>query len=194
MPETAVLTNDMQYDIANKNQNRTNAVAKGTPRFKSFLNKMRSLNVPVIHLQLICLPDDPNTEWWGDYQTCRRGSKGAKILEDFYDESDIIVEKNKDSGFFETTLDDTLKELGVKTVIVTGMQTQICVQTTSADAFFRGYNVIVPPDAVLSSKPEDTKRALNWLGSYFATIINCSRIEEIVSKGEKFPLKKVDIQ
>src|SRR5262249_25955439 len=85
---------------------------------------------------------------------------------------DHIIEKNKDSGFYETDLDQKLKELDVETVIITGMQTQICVQTTAADAFFRGYQVIVPPDGVVSAQDEDKTRALDWLGSYCATIMD----------------------
>jgi nicotinamidase-related amidase len=56
------------------------------------------------------------------------------------------------------------------------MQTQICVQTTAADAFFRGYNVIVPPDAVVSAREEDKTRALDWLRSYCATIIDTDEL------------------
>lgn len=43
------------------------------------------------------------------------------------------------------------------------MQTQICVQTTAADAFFRGYNIWVPADCVVSARAEDKNRALEWL-------------------------------
>lgn len=137
---------------------------------------MRSLGVKIVHLQLINKIDDPTVEKYGDHIHVTKGSEGAKIIEEFLNEHDIIVEKNKDSGFFETELDKDLKELGIESVIVTGMQTQICVQTTAADAFFRGYKVIVPRDGVVSTKEEDKTRALEWLENYFAEITTCDEI------------------
>jgi nicotinamidase-related amidase len=167
----AVLTNDLQYDLVNKNAERRAAVVAFTPQMQTFLTEMRSLGVPVVHLQLINLEDDFHAERYDGWLPATRGSAGVRIVEEFFAEGDELVEKNKDSGFYETELHDRLRELGVDTVIITGMQTQICVQTTAADAFFRGYNVIVPPDAVVSARPEDQARALEWLGSYCATIM-----------------------
>ncbi len=97
--------------------------------------------------------------------------------------------KGRDSGFYETKLDETLQELGVKTVVVTGLQTHVCVQTTAADAFFRGYNIWVPWDCVFSPKPEDTKRSLEWLGGYCATIAPSSEILARLSKSADLPIR-----
>ncbi|HMJ32531.1 MAG TPA: isochorismatase family cysteine hydrolase [Baekduia sp.] len=171
MTRCAVVTNDLQYDLVNKNELRQQAVAAFSARMEEFLDAMRDLDVPIVHLQLINREDDPNAERYGDWLPVTKGSEGARILDQFLAPTDVVMEKNKDSGFFETDLDDTLKRLGVDTVIITGMQTQICVQTTAADAFFRGFKVIVPPDGVVSAREEDQQRALDWLGSYCATIL-----------------------
>lgn len=171
MARCAVLTNDLQYDLIEKNDERRSAVAAFAPGMTSFLDEARALGVPVVHLQLINLEDDPHAERYDGWLPVTKGSAGARIVEEFLDDTDVIVEKNKDSGFFETELHDRLQELGVDTVIITGMQTQICVQTTAADAYFRGYNVVVPPDAVVSANSDDQARALQWLGSYCATIM-----------------------
>ncbi len=178
MAQCAVLTNDLQYDLVNKNDDRKEAVAEFTPRFTAFLREMREHGVYVVHLALINREDDPTAERYDGWLPVTRGSEGARVIEDFVDPADIVVEKNKDSGFFETDLDERLRELRVDTVIITGMQTQICVQTTAADAFFRGYHVIVPPDGVVSARDEDKTRALDWLGSYCATIMS---VEDLVS-------------
>ncbi len=178
----AVLTNDLQYDLVNKNEERRAAVAAFTPRMRSFLTEMRTLGVPVVHLQLINLEDDPLAERYDGWLPVTKGSEGALIVEEFLAAEDVLVEKNKDSGFYETELHDRLQELGVDTVIITGMQTQICVQTTAADAFFRGYNVIVPPDAVVSARPEDQARALEWLGSYCATIMTTADLAVAIAQ------------
>ncbi len=193
MSKVAVLTNDLQYELVNKNEERIKAVTDATPRFCEFLDKMRSLKIPIIHLQLINNPDDPTVERYGNHIPVTKGSEGAKIIEAFLHKSDTIVEKNKDSGFFETKLDETLKELGIQTVIVTGMQTQICVQTTAADAFFRGYKVVVPQDGVVSAREEDKQRALEWLDNYFAQITTCDEIYKYLLEHDDFERKGVKI-
>jgi nicotinamidase-related amidase len=184
MARCAVLTNDLQYDLVNKNEERRCAVAAFTPRMKDFLGAMRTLHVPILHLQLINREHDLRAERYGGRLPVTKGSDGARVLADFLADSDLVVEKNKDSGFFETELHERLQALEVDTVVVTGMQTQICVQTTAADAFFRGYNVIVPSDAVVSSRPGDRDRALEWLGSYCATITTMRELIAAVLEDE----------
>ena len=182
MARCAVLTNDLQYDLVNKNEERREAVTAFTPKMTAFLARMRALDVPIVHLQLINKEDDPRAERYDGWLPVTKGSDGARIMAEFLADSDVVVEKNKDSGFYETDLDERLKELGVDTVAITGMQTQICVQTTAADGFFRGYNVIVPSDAVVSAREEDQTRALEWLRSYCATILTT---EELVAAVER---------
>lgn len=184
MARCAVLTNDLQYDLVNKNEDRRAAVAAFTPKMTEFLAKMRELDVPIVHLQLINKEDDPRAERYDGWLPVTKGSDGARIMAEFLSNTDVVVEKNKDSGFYETDLDERLKELGVDTVAITGMQTQICVQTTAADGFFRGYNVIVPSDAVVSAREEDQTRALEWLRNYCATILTSEQLIAAVQDDE----------
>lgn len=179
MNRLAVVTNDLQYAAVNKHEARQEAVAAFLPRQIAFLQKARSLGIPVIHLQLIKKEDEAN---WHDKQF-RRGEPGAAIIQEVLDEKDIIVEKAKDSGFFETKLDEVLKELQIDTVVICGMQTQICVQTTAADAYFRGYEVWIPSDAVVSTKELDTERALAWMAKYCAKVMSSTEILRLMESG-----------
>lgn len=184
MSRCAVLINDMQYDLVNKNEERKAAVDAFLPQMLDFLARARELDMPIVHLQLINREDDPKAERYDGWLPCTKGSAGARVLEELVDPRDLIVEKNKDSGFFETDLHERLQELGVDTVAITGMQTQICVQTTAADAFFRGYGVIVPPDAVVSAREEDKTRALDWLRSYCASIVDTEELLDAAARDE----------
>ncbi len=184
MARCAVLTNDLQYDLVNKNEERRSAVEAFTPKMTAFLDAVRTLGVPVVHLQLINKEDDPRAERYDGWLPVTKGSEGSEIMAEFLNEADVVVEKNKDSGFYETELDERLKELGVDTIAITGMQTQICVQTTAADGFFRGYNVIVPSDAVVSAREEDQHRALEWLKSYCATILTGDELVAAIAKDD----------
>lgn len=63
---------------------------------------------------------------------------------------DIVVPKRRYSGFFQTDLDLTLRELGVSTVVAVGADTNICVLHTLADAYFNGYASVVVTDATMT--------------------------------------------
>ncbi|WP_329107984.1 cysteine hydrolase [Micromonospora sp. NBC_01699] len=191
MSKIAVLTNDLQYELVEKNPERVAAVAAATSHFAAFLDGIRRRGHHVFHLQLINDPDDPNAERYDGYLPVQRGTRGAQVIEEFLAPEDAVVEKNKDSGFYETDLHDRLQALGVDTVLVTGMQTQICVQTTAADAFFRGYNVWVPSDCVVSARPEDRDRALEWLAGYCATVVPSDEVLRVLDSEGELPRKAI---
>jgi nicotinamidase-related amidase len=189
MSAIAVLTNDLQGDLVNKNEERRAAVKKATPVYVEFLDAMRARGHHIVHLQMINPPDDPIAERYNGFLPVQKGTEGAAILPEFLAEGDVVVEKNKDSGFYETDLHERLQKLGVDTVIVTGMQTQICVQTTAADAFFRGYKVWVPRDCVISARPEDKNRALDWMEGYCAAVVPSAEILELLYTTGELPRK-----
>ena len=80
----AVLTNDLQYDLVNKNEDRIAAVEAFTPKMVSFLNTMRENDVSIIHLQLINLEDDPKAERYGDFYQSQRDLKVQKSYLSFF--------------------------------------------------------------------------------------------------------------
>ncbi|HEC1369002.1 TPA: cysteine hydrolase, partial [Citrobacter freundii] len=143
-----VLTNDLQYEFTYKITYSTQELEQKLTAFNQFLDGTRNQNQAVIHLQLINDPADPAVQ--RRYKNrdagipALAGRPENRIIDSICAPSDLIVVKGRDSGFFNNNLDETLQKLGVKTVIVTGLQTHVCVQTTAADAFFRGYNVWVP--------------------------------------------------
>jgi nicotinamidase-related amidase len=171
---TAVLTSDLQYAAAYKHAARRSAVEAFLPGVVRFLGQARTLGMPVYHLQLVTPLDDPRAQNVEPEFSYAEGTPGVQLLDSVAEPSDIIVPKLRDSGFFNTPLDDLLKAAGIETVVLTGMQAQICIQTTAADAFFRGYKVIVPSDGVVSTRQDDVDRAIGWMGSYCAQITTMS--------------------
>jgi len=76
-----------------------------------------------------------------------KGTEGSELVDELMPkEGDYVLEKRAYSAFHETGLDMLLRALGVYTVILTGLHTNICVRHTAADAFFKGYRIIVPID------------------------------------------------
>jgi ureidoacrylate peracid hydrolase len=61
---------------------------------------------------------------------------------------DVVVDKHRFSGFYQTDLDAILKQLGVKHLIVTGCTTSVCVESTVRDAMFRDYSCVLLADCM----------------------------------------------
>ena len=77
---------------------------------------------------------------------------------------DLFVEKRMLSAFFGTDLDFTLRQKGIRTLIVTGVATWACVLKTVFDAAEMGYEVIVPADCCASPVPEGHELGLKVMG------------------------------
>jgi len=81
------------------------------------------------------------------------GDTVAELAADIKDES---IEKMAFSCCGEPAFDEALKAKGIKTVVLTGMETHVCVLQTALDLIEAGYNVHVAADAVCS------RSDLNW--------------------------------
>lgn len=84
----------------------------------------------------------------GNEVRCVDGSWGA----DFYNvaprEGDLVIRKHRYSAFSGTSLDNLLRRNGIRTTVITGVSTNICVESTLREAFNLGYYVVIPRDCV----------------------------------------------
>jgi len=141
------------------------------PNLKKLVVAAHKHRVPVIYSNDAHLPvDEEVVERWGKHAI--KGTKGAEVIPELRPQKkDYIVEKRTYSGFHETGLDMLLRSLyrgeGVKTVILTGLHTNICVRHTAADAFFRGYGIIVAKDGVEAFTQEDHEQGLKYLKNIY---------------------------
>lgn len=175
----AFITTDLQYDLVKKSPEREQRVAEMMPKVVEFLTELRKKNVPVIHQQLVYKETD-HVEYFHGRIPCLQDTEGVKFLPEMEAEKDIIIPKRKDSGFYETNLHELLQEQGVDTIMLGGMQAQICIQTTAADGYFRGYNIIAVEDCITSTREEDKQRALEWLKGYCGRVLTSDEILESI--------------
>jgi nicotinamidase-related amidase len=147
----------------------------------------RKNDIPVIYSIDAHYPQDVEVvRKWGNHAI--KGTEGAQVIPELKPEEgkDYIVEKRTYSGFYETGLDPLLRSLykgdGVKTVILGGLHTNMCIRHTSADAFFRGYQIIIAEDGVEAFTQEDHTQGLKYLEYvYNAKIMSVNQIiQEIV--------------
>src|SRR3990170_641114 len=151
------------------------------PNLKKLVETARKSNVPVIYSNDAHYPQDVEvTRKWGKHAI--KGTKGAEVIPELKpDTKDYVVEKRTYSSFYETGLDPLLRSMyadeGAKTVILGGLHTNICVRHTAADAFFRGYKIIVASDGVEALTQEDQEQGLKYLENvYNAKIMTVGEI------------------
>jgi nicotinamidase-related amidase len=110
------------------------------------------------------------------------GTPGADVIPELAtDAADFVLNKRTYSSFHETGLDSLLRQFDVRTVVLAGQHTNICLRHTTADAFFRGYEVIVPEDAVEAVTEEDHKSGLQYLRTMYKTKIPYTK--ELLGEG-----------
>lgn len=115
---------------------------------------------------------------------CFEGTPGVEVVPELDRRpDDIMVTKRRYSGFFNTDLDLTLKDMMVDTVIVMGVVTNICVRSTVHDAFFHGYNVIVPQDCCAATGPREQISTLYDISTHFGTVSDAAAIVAAITTG-----------
>jgi len=95
--------------------------------------------------------------------------------------SDIVIYKTRFSGFYQTDLDATLKKFGIKYLIVTGVTTSICVESTVRDAMFRDYLCVMLRDCMSEPIGRDLPRT-----NHDASLLNAEVLLGWVSDSDQF--------
>jgi ribosomal protein S18 acetylase RimI-like enzyme len=112
------------------------------------------------------------------------------------EQNDIIIEKHHADAFFETELDETLKSLGATDLVITGLQTEHCVDTTCRRAYSLGYKNVLVSDghSTLGSGILSAEKTIahhnSVLGSQFACLATAAEacftdliIERVTDEG-----------
>jgi nicotinamidase-related amidase len=131
------------------NENHTEII----PTIKKTAEKCRELKIPVIYANDSYIESD----WIFNFMKKHavRGTNGVEVIDALTPEKgDIVLEKRRFSAFFRTDLDITLRELGVDTVAIAGINTHVCVLATAFDAVSNDFRAIILEDCCASHKKE----------------------------------------
>ncbi|MDB5326980.1 MAG: isochorismatase [Phycisphaerales bacterium] len=137
---------------------------------KALLSAWRKAGLQVIHTREGHRPDladlPPAKKIRGRSATCIgdagpmgrilvRGEEGHDIIAELYPQAgEPVIDKPGKGAFYSTDLQAILKYRGIKQLIVTGVTTEVCVNTTVREANDRGYDCLIPEDCVGSYFPE----------------------------------------
>ena len=114
-------------------------------------------------------------QWWSDLIIT--GSDNASFLPELeVREDDTVIPKATYSAFYDTALETKLKEQGIEDVVVGGVLTKLCCETTARDAFVRNYRVFFLADGTSTVSEAFHLATLKNLSYGFATLLTCDRL------------------
>ena len=122
---------------------------------------------------------------------CVRGTWDADIVADVAPRpGDHVVIKRRDSAFHDTEIKVWLSSLGIDTLIFSGIDTSICVETSLRDAFNLGYDVVLIADATISSNRKHYESTIDNIKDYYGLVMNLSEFSGYIPQSQINPIKK----
>jgi len=119
------------------------------PEINGVIGEFRGRKEPIIFACDSHEEDDEEFKLWPSHSV--EGTWGAEIVEGLdVRHGDTVVKKTRYSAFFRTNLEQVLEELGVDTVCLAGLLTDICVLHTAADAAMRDLKIVVLKECTMA--------------------------------------------
>lgn len=160
-------------------------------RINRLASVCREAGIVVVHVRHVLLPDGSNAGVFGELvpeaKTGARSpdSEGAAWHKGLVmDQRDIRLEKPRFGAFHATDLELLLRSRGINTVIITGIRTNICCDTTAREAMQREFHVFFLSDATATCDGEDIsaaelQKATLWSMKIVAQVLS---VDEMIEK------------
>lgn len=163
----ALLITDMLNDFANKGATLEVPAARTIIQpIRKEINKARKAHIPIIYCCDAHKENDPEFKLWPRHAV--KGTAGADVIKQLKPhKEDYVISKTYYSCFYKTSLDKLLKKSGITHLILTGVVTNICILYTTAEAYMRGYKVIIPRNCVAALKKSEHQFALQQMKRIF---------------------------
>ncbi len=168
LEKTAILVIDMQHYFQG-------LIAPILDNVLSLIHACRTAQVKIVFTRHGVLDPENDggmlTTWWDDL--ILQGSEAWQLEKELKpNSSDLIIDKNRYSAFQGTELDDWLRKNGVEDLIISGVMTNLCCETTARDAFGHDYRVFFVADATATINEELHLATLKNLAYGFSYIVD----------------------
>lgn len=166
------------------------------PNVSQLLSAARQAGVLIFHVGFLTLPDHMSDS--GPWLVQRRrstyasdsltiaGSEGAEFIEELTPQSgEFIIHKHRYSAFKGTALDMLLRSHEIRSIVISGISTNVCVESTLREAFELGYYVCVPRDGAASWDMNLHDATLENVSHRFGLVKTCG---EIISSWKNYSI------
>jgi nicotinamidase-related amidase len=180
--DTALLVLDMQNFFTSSESHAFVPSSEAIiPRINTLIKVFSEKSMPVIFTIHTNSQSDAGMmgRWWRDMIDPH--SESAAINNDITKtDNSITLEKHQYSAFYNTGLDDILHTNGIVNIVITGVMTHLCCDTTARDAFMRGFAPVVAADCCATYSEDIHRASLTALAHGFAPILTSENINDIL--------------
>ncbi|MBC8157266.1 cysteine hydrolase [Armatimonadetes bacterium] len=184
------------YDLMGINVSR---YAEVVPTLKRLIDYCKSVKIPIFYSQAVreesgidlltrshrILPKS-REERIKKRPICIRGSWDAEIVDELKPSADDhVVIKRRDSVFQDTEFEVWLHSLGIDSIIFSGIDTSICVESSLRDAFNHGYDIVMISDATASNNLDHYNSTLDNIRNYYGLVMNLGELTSYFDKESK---------
>lgn len=173
----ALLVLDMQdFFISPESHAFIPSAPKLVPVVLELAEEFEAHNLPVIYTRHLNTAKNAGmmSRWWRDTITAENPL--SKIHSAFDTSWAGIIDKTQYDAFYGTRLDELLNQLGASTVVITGVMTNLCCETTARSAFVRGYRVLMPVDGTATMNMELHRATTANLAHGFTKPVSASSV------------------
>src|ERR1700722_16189896 len=167
--KAAIIVVDVQNDFCHpdgaigKTGAPTDASMAMLPRLTAFLDEAREAGTRIIFIQTIH-EDETDSEAWKARRAlqdlCRKGTWGADFISVSPQPGEPVVIKHRYSAFIGTRLDSILRTFATETLIMTGVATIVCVESTARLGFMMDYHIVMISDCTAAASPAEHEGGL----------------------------------
>jgi ureidoacrylate peracid hydrolase len=192
---TALIVVDVQNDFvspegsAGKRGDDVNAAIAMVPNLVRLIEEGRRVGLTIIYVRTTHSEwtDTPSwiyrTSQKSGLNTCREGSWGAEFYEGISPlPSERVVVKHRYSAFINTDLNTVLKARGIQSVLVCGVATNVCVETTARDGYMYDYYVTMIDDCSAAYDAKLHMGTLENIRRHFGLVASSSEVIETWSE------------
>lgn len=185
----ALLVIDMQNDFCSPEGKmakigRNITLIQGMiPYLSKLLEICRSVEMPIIFTKMTQSSWTDSLVWVDKLKSgsARKGTWGCEFYVGFEPhDTDWIVEKHRYSSFVNTDLDTILRARGIDTIIISGVNSDQCVDATAKHAFQLDYYVLLVKDCIATDSEELTQAVLKMAEKSYAWVFSSKEIIEIL--------------
>ena len=183
--KTALIVVDVQNDFCHSKgvfskyrEANLDRVQQAVKNLYTLIGKCREFEIPIIFIKTIHSPWTNSRSWLKrmkgsaeKMRICPPNEFGSQFYAVEPQENDCIVTKHRYSGFVGTDLDLILRSKGIENILVTGVSTNVCVETTARDGYNRDYNVLLVEDCCGAYDNAEHAATLSNINKYFGTVV-----------------------
>lgn len=143
---SALLVIDMQKYFSEESSNAFIPSFEAiVPGIAELIQKFKEGNHPVIFTKHINTPDNAKLmgKWWRSFL---KEGQYSDIVPDLDSTGHTVIEKAQYDAFYESELEEVLKSFDIENLVVTGVMTHLCCETTARSAFVRGFKTFFTVD------------------------------------------------